>query len=84
MKLIIAIVQPEELPDIKEELLKGLCSCVQWKDSIQYMVNSGVSNFIEFGPSRVLSSLIKRINKEVTVESISSVKTLEQFVDSHS
>ena len=48
------------------------------------MVNSGVSNFIEFGPSRVLSSLIKRINKEVTVESISSVKTLEQFVDSHS
>ena len=70
--------------EIKEELLKGLCSCVQWKDSIQYMVNSGVSNFIEFGPSRVLSSLIKRINKEVTVESISSVKTLEQFVDSHS
>ena len=53
--------------EIKEELLKGLCSCVQWKDSIQYMVNSGVSNFIEFGPSRVLSSLIKRINKEVTV-----------------
>ena len=44
--------------EIKEELLKGLCSCVQWKDSIQYMVNSGVSNFIEFGPSRVLSSLI--------------------------
>ena len=70
--------------EIKEELLKLLCSCVQWKDSIQYMVNSGVSNFIEFGPSRVLSSLIKRINKEVTVESISSVKTLEQFVDSHS
>ena len=70
--------------EIKEELLKGLCSCVQWKDSIQYMVNNGVSNFIEFGPSRVLSSLIKRINKEVTVESISSVKTLEQFVDSHS
>ena len=70
--------------EIKEELLKGLCSCVQWKDSIQYMVNSGVSNFIEFGPSRVLSSLIKRINKEVTVESISSVKTLKQFVDSHS
>ena len=70
--------------EIKEELLKGLCSCVKWKDSIQYMVNSGVSNFIEFGPSRVLSSLIKRINKEVTVESISSVKTLEQFVDSHS
>ena len=70
--------------EIKEELLKGLCSCVQWKDSIQYMVNSGESNFIEFGPSRVLSSLIKRINKEVRVESISSVKTLEQFVDSHS
>lgn len=70
--------------EIKQELLNGLCSCVQWKDSIQYMVNSGVNNFIEFGPSRVLSSLIKRINKEVTVDSISSVKTLEQFVDSHS
>ncbi len=70
--------------DIKQELLNGLCSCVQWKDSIQYMVDTGVNNFIEFGPSRVLSSLIKRINKEVTVDSISSVKTLEQFVDSRS
>ena len=43
-----------------------------------------MNNFIECGPRRVLSSLIKRINKEVNVESISNVKTLEQFVDSHS
>ena len=65
--------------EIKEELLKGLCSCVQWKDSIQYMVNSGVSNFIEFGPSRVLSSLIKRINKDVEVISINNEDDIKRI-----
>ena len=46
---------------VKEELLTQLCSCVQWKRSVGRMIELGVSDFIEFGPGKVLGSLIKRI-----------------------
>lgn len=50
---------------IKSELLYQLCHCVQWQRSIEYMIKEGVSTFIEIGPGKVLTGLIKRINKEV-------------------
>jgi len=51
---------------IKTELLNQLCNCVQWQRSIEYMLNEGVSTFIEIGPGKVLSNLMKRINRDVT------------------
>jgi [acyl-carrier-protein] S-malonyltransferase len=50
---------------IKTELLDQLCHTVHWERSIEYMIGMGVSTFIEIGPGRVLTGLIKRINKEV-------------------
>ncbi len=50
---------------VKAELLSQLCNCVQWQRSIEYMVDEGVSTFIEIGPGKVLTGLIKRINKDV-------------------
>jgi [acyl-carrier-protein] S-malonyltransferase len=50
---------------VKAELIQQLCHCVQWQRSIEYMIGAGVSTFIEIGPGKVLSGLIKRINKEV-------------------
>ena len=50
---------------VKDELLRQLCNCVQWQRSIEYMIDKGVSTFIEVGPGKVLTGLIKRINKEV-------------------
>ena len=47
---------------VREELLTQLCSCVQWKKSVDHMIESGVSSFIEFGPGKVLTGLIKRIS----------------------
>lgn len=55
---------------VKAELLAQICSCVQWQSSIEYMVNQGVTVFYEMGPGRVLSGLIKRINREVTTLNI--------------
>ena len=52
---------------LQEELLWQLCHCVQWQRSVQYMVDAGVATFIEIGPGRVLSGLIRRINKDVQV-----------------
>lgn len=65
--------------EVKEELLRQLCNCVQWQHSVEYMVQAGVSTFIEIGPGTVLSKLIKRISKGVQVlnmNNVESVKTI--------
>jgi len=50
---------------IKDELLNQLRNSVQWQRSIEYMIDNGVSSFIEIGPGKVLTGLIKRINRDV-------------------
>ncbi len=64
---------------IKEELLRQLCNCVQWQLSIEYMVNNGVSTFIEIGPGKVLTGLIKRINKNVKTVNIGNAQAVRDY-----
>ena len=68
--------------EVKRELFNGLCHCVQWRNSIRYMVGSGVSRFVEFGPSRVLSSLIKRIDKGVEAITLSDTESIRKLTES--
>jgi [acyl-carrier-protein] S-malonyltransferase len=63
---IIANTTAQEIDSadsIKTELICQLCYSVQWQHTIEYMLNKGVDTFIEIGPGKVLSGLIKRINK---------------------
>ena len=62
---------------VKEELLRQLCHCVQWQPSIEYMVGEGVSTFIEIGPGKVLSGLIKRISSTVQVLNVSDPESIK-------
>ena len=55
---------------VKVELLNQLCHCVRWQRSIEYMIEEGVSTFVEVGPGQVLTGLIRRIDKEVQVLNI--------------
>jgi [acyl-carrier-protein] S-malonyltransferase len=64
---------------IKEELLSQLCNCVQWQRSIEYMIANRVSTFIEIGPGKVLTGLIKRINKGVGLINIGDVKAVKNL-----
>jgi len=64
---------------VKEELVYGLCKCVQWKNSVRYMVDSGVSRFVEFGPSKVLTSLIKRIEPSVQAVTLSDPTSIRKM-----
>jgi len=64
---------------IKEELLRQLCNGIQWQRSIEYMVNNGVSTFIEIGPGKVISGLIKRINKDVKTVNIGDVQAVRSI-----
>ena len=67
---------------LREELLWQICNCVQWQRSVQYMVDSGVSTFIEIGPGRVLSGLIKRISKDVQVFNVDDDAAFKGMSDS--
>ncbi|MEE9284305.1 MAG: ACP S-malonyltransferase [Dehalococcoidia bacterium] len=64
---------------IHHELMQQICRCVQWSKSVQYMANNGVETFLEIGPGRVLTGLVKRIAKEAqtfNIDSMASVRTV--------
>ena len=52
--------------NIKENLISQLTSPVKWYQTIENMINQGVSEFIEVGPKNVLTGLNRRINREVS------------------
>tara|TARA_B100001173_G_C15930455_1_gene522499 strand:- start:119 stop:1048 length:930 start_codon:yes stop_codon:yes gene_type:complete len=58
--------------EIKDLLIKQIENRVRWRESVQNMITGGVDQFIEIGPGKVLSGLIKRINKDVKFISINS------------
>jgi [acyl-carrier-protein] S-malonyltransferase len=60
--------------DIRQELLDQLTSSVRWTDSIEYMVEQGVTEFVELGPRDVLTGLVRRINKDVKAVSCGTVE----------
>ncbi len=62
--------------DIREELRLQLTSCVQWKRSVDAMTSRGVGTFVEIGPGRVLSGLVKRIEKSAVVMSAGDMQTV--------
>ncbi len=64
---------------VKTELLAQLCNCIQWQKSIEYMINNGVGTFIEIGPGRVLSGLIKRINRNVKTINIGNAEAIRNI-----
>ena len=57
--------------EIKHNLIEQLTSAVKWTQCVQAMIKDGATTFTECGPGKVLQGLILKINKEVTVESIS-------------
>jgi [acyl-carrier-protein] S-malonyltransferase len=61
---------------VKTELIDQLCNAVQWQRSVEYMINEGVTTFVEIGPGRVLSGLVKRINKEANLQNIGSIEAI--------
>jgi len=66
--------------EVKEELIQQLCHCVQWQPSVEYMVEAGVSTFIEIGPGQVLTGLIRRINDKVQVHNINDIESIKSLI----
>ena len=58
--------------ELKDLLVQQIESRVRWRESVLFMINKGIDQFIEIGPGKVLSGLIKRIDKNVKVSAINS------------
>jgi [acyl-carrier-protein] S-malonyltransferase len=61
---------------IKQELIKQVCTSVQWQRSIEYMLKNGTTSFTEIGAGKVLAGLVKRIDKNIKVFNIGDASEL--------
>ena len=78
-KLISNVTAKEILntDELKNLLIKQIENRVRWRESVINMINSGVNHFIEIGPGKVLSGLVKRISKEVKIDTINNQGDIE-------
>ncbi len=67
--------------NIKEVLEKHIISPVKFSDSIKYMLENGVDTFIEVGPGKTLTSLVRKIDRNVNCINISDVASLESAIE---
>ena len=73
---------PEENSvEIKKLLVKQIFSTVKWRQSILKMSEEGVKNFIEIGPGKVLTGMVKRTIKDVNCFSINSISDIKNFIN---
>ncbi|MFC4320216.1 ACP S-malonyltransferase [Litchfieldia salsa] len=82
---VIANVTGKQMSDseeIKRKLIEQLYSPVLWQQSVEAMIDLGVDTFIEIGPGKVLSGLIKKINRKVTTYSINDEESLQATIAS--
>jgi [acyl-carrier-protein] S-malonyltransferase len=81
---VIANVTADTMTDrniIKEKLVAQLYSPVLWEDSVKKMIELGVDTFIEIGPGKVLSGLVKKIDKSVRTFSVSDMDSAQSTVE---
>ncbi len=79
---LISNVTADEIQDVKvlkDLLVSQIEKKVRWRESIINMINHGVKHFIEIGPGKVLTGLIKRINQNVKITSINSQSDIESL-----
>ena len=68
------IMNSKELEDL---LVKQIENRVRWRESVLLMINKGINQFIEIGPGKVLSGLVKRIDKNVKVSAINTEEDIK-------
>ena len=72
-----------KVKEIKNLLIKQIESRVKWRDSIKHMTQNGIKDFIEIGPGKVLSGLVKRIDRDVKVSTINNEEDINNFKNTY-
>ena len=80
-KLISNVTANEikDLDDLKNLLIKQIENRVRWRESVINMIVNDVCHFIEIGPGKVLSGLVKRINRNVKIDTLNSISDIESI-----
>ena len=65
--------------DIKRLLIEQIEKPVRWRESISYMLDYGVNKFIEVGPGKVLSGLVKRIDRNANLNQVNNLEDLKKL-----
>ena len=79
---LISNVTAHEIKDVDELktlLIRQIENRVRWRESIINMIENNVSHFIEIGPGKVLSGLVKRINRNVKIDTINSLSDINNI-----
>jgi len=77
---IISNVTAKEEVDInkiKPLLIDQITSRVRWRESVNYMIENNVNDFLEIGPGKVLSGLVKKVNKDVKISNINYIEDIK-------
>ena len=69
----------EKDSNIKDLLYKQIFSQVRWRESVNFMINNNINDFIEIGPGKVLSGLVKRTNDKVLTKSITKIDDIKKL-----
>jgi [acyl-carrier-protein] S-malonyltransferase len=83
MRPVIANVTAEAIVDplhIRKELYEQIYTCVDWRRSVERMIQNGADLFIEVGPKKVLSNMIKDIEPSIPRLNVEDVESLEKAV----
>ena len=67
------------IQDIKILLIKQIENRVRWRESVINMIENDVNHFIEIGPGKVLSGLVKRISRDVKIDTINALTDIENI-----
>ena len=81
--ILISNVTADEILEknnLKKLLVDQIENRVRWRESVVNMINKGVDHFIEIGPGKVLSGLIKRINKDVKINTINNESDITELI----
>ena len=79
---LISNVTAEEISntyELKDLLIKQIENRVRWRESVNNMIKNDINHFIEIGPGKVLSGLVKRINREVKINTINNQEDIKNL-----
>tara|TARA_Y100001936_G_C15964057_1_gene607250 strand:- start:150 stop:1076 length:927 start_codon:yes stop_codon:yes gene_type:complete len=80
--ILISNVTADEVfkkDELKKLLIDQIENRVRWRESVSKMIKNGVNHFIEIGPGKVLSGLVKRIDKTVKINTINNVSDIQEI-----
>ena len=70
--------EENDINKIKPLLVDQIISRVRWRESVNYMIKKGVTSFLEIGPGKVLSGLVKKINPNVEISNINTIEDIKK------